>query len=334
MTKGKTSGTRKAKTRSNKSGTRSKRSLEPVDNRGSGDGDHPKPQTRKSKSSSNRKTKSGTGGSTKGKRGPTKPTGKTRKPRKVKFDYQTYVKEALLEAGAEEKTTGFAINGWRVNINNRGVYWSNKLDDDFTLKFDLSGYEERSGKPFTPRADLTQQVADKFITVLKTTKTKRLISSESRKAQAEKRRDARRLPVRAWCKGCEWQTHKKKCDFMTGKHLEQYGVYTCTNKDWWEWNWCYNAERVVEDKKKLFIGHFKCKETGKRCPYNNESSIVPGEHLLGRNIGGEHFTTCDMYKGHRISPEEQRKLWDKAKEEAEANPKPLPKRRRRKKKAA
>jgi hypothetical protein len=167
--------------------------------------------------------------------------------------------------------------------------------DEFSYVCSSAYWEDKSGKPFTSRHSVVESQIISIVDGLINTKTKKFISKEARETAKAEKAEKRRLSKRAWCDGCPFGTHKKKCDHMKS-YEEEYGIFACTNKGWWEWNWCQNAERIVEDEKKLFLGHFNCKLTGERCPYNKESSVVKGEFFLIKDIDGNHFTTCKDYK--------------------------------------
>lgn len=234
-------------------------------------------------------------------------------PRKRKYKFEDaveYAKKKFDESGAEQlKDNYYLINGWRVRITNRGFYWHTQVLEEFKfITTNNSSWEEKSGKPFTSRHNINQHAVESIIDNISEIKTKRQKKKESKIEVAEKRAERRRLPKRSWCKGCPFGTHKNKCDHLQS-YEESYGVISCTNEEWWNWNWCYNAERVFEDKKKPLIGYFRCKVTKERCPYNSPS-IVPGEFLIIRNAVGEHFTTCEFYEGHRENPDEKWKKVD------------------------
>lgn len=222
-----------------------------------------------------------------------------------KFKYQDaveYVKKQLTANGAEElKDNYFLINGWRVKITNRGFYWNNRILPEFEFVANASDYEIKSGKPFTSRHDIQQYQIERIVKNLLTTKTQKQKNRESRQAAALKRIAARRLHKRSFCVGCPYGTHEKKCDHMQNFE-ESYGIFTCKNEKWWNWNWCENAVRVYDNPKKVFLGYFKCKATGEKCPYNTET-VVKGEYILARNYDNEHFTTCELYRGHRVDPD-------------------------------
>jgi hypothetical protein len=214
------------------------------------------------------------------------------------FDFQQYINEAF--PNADSSSTGIAVNGWKIKTNSRGVYWHSKINEDFKLKFPRGKYEEKGNKPFSLKPDKT--LCDDMISAITKNKTKRLISREARDKAKKEKVAARRLPKMPFCRGCEFSPQgitSKKCDNM--RFYQDEGIFSCKSPDWWNWNWCYNAERIYSSKRKVFLGKFNCKKTGTLCPFNKET-IVKNEFILGRDFDGNHFTTCKMYDGHRTEP--------------------------------
>lgn len=227
-------------------------------------------------------------------------------PRK-KFDFEKYLTKQLEAVGAEKlKERYYLINGWRIKFNRSGVYWHNKVVDEFANVTDGPNgkYIEKANKPYTSKVLAKQKVIDHFVDRLSNHKTAKEIRREERQQKAAEKQRNFTLQKRHWCnypKPCEFSSHGQdspKCKSM--KFSEEIGHFWCANKEWYEWAWCYNAKVDKPPKDKPWAISFTCSKTKEPCPY--QKTIMPNDRAyLSNDKDGKHYTTCDYYDGHRIN---------------------------------
>jgi len=219
-----------------------------------------------------------------------------------KFDHITYLTEQLQTIEAKElKERYYLINGWRIKYNRNGIYWHNANIKEFKgyITDKLGKYELKADKPYTRASMLNKKVIDYFIGQLgkwKTDKEERRLEREFKKVSQVR---STRFEKRAWCDGCPHSTGGEEslhCGNM--KLNEEIGHFYCSEKKFYEWNWCYNAKLNDPPKDKPWATSFTCGKTGEPCPFQN--NIMPNDrNYLSRNAKGEHYTSCIDYEGHR-----------------------------------